>query len=167
MKLDGKLDSVRLVLNLMRKTFGSTFAEYYDGDPEAMPKSNLPALIVTQTNDTTEEGAMGEDDIVDRITIKVVLNKADDFDGDRVDPLNMTERRLRDFVGRLDGAGRYDERSIKGALRNHLLEGITAVAPTISVEYGLNPRMPGEGLADLTAEAHVTFDVQHSVYTYE
>lgn len=161
-----KQDSVRLVLDLMRKTFGSEFATYYDGDPEAIPLSNLPALIVTQTNDTTTEGQQGEDDVTDQVTIKVVLNKKDDFDGDRVDPLNMTERRLRDYVARLDAEGRYDPKSIKGALRAELLEGVTAIAPTMSVEYGLNPRVPGEGLADLTAEAHVSFGIQYSVFTY-
>lgn len=166
MKLNSKKDSVRLVLDLMRETFGSEFAEYYDGDPEAIPVSNLPALIVTQGSDTTTEGQQGEDDVADSITVKVVLNKRDDFDGERADPLNLTETRLRRYVALLDDQGQYDARSIKGALRSSLLDGVEAIAPTIRVEYGLNPRVPGNGLADLTAEAHVTFDIEHSVYSY-
>lgn len=159
-------DSVQLVLELLRETFGSEFAEYYDGDPEAIPVSNLPAIIVTQSTDNTTEGEQGEDDITDSITVKVVLNKRDDFDGDRVNPLNLTETRLRRYVARRSAEGKYDPKSIKGALRTHLLDGVAAVAPTIHVEYGINPRVPGDGLADLTAEAHVTFDIQHSVFTY-
>jgi hypothetical protein len=159
-------DNVQRMLRLMKDTFGDAFKTYYDGDPEAIPLFNLPAIIVTQTGDDTREAEMGEDDIEDRLTIKVVFNKRDDWDGDKVNPLNMTERKIRDFIAARDqDTGNYDPRTIKGALRNHALDGVTAVAGAMNVEYGINPRIAGEGLADLTAEGHVSFTIQYSVET--
>lgn len=162
-------DNVQRVLALMRDTFGDTFKEYYDGDPEAIPLFNLPCIIVTQNSDETTEAAMGQDDVEDEITIKVVLNKRDDFNGSKVDPLNMTERKIRDFISlRDETTGEYVRTSVKGAIRSDLLEGVEAVAPTLRVNYGINPRVsPNKTFADLTAEGHVTFGIQFSVDTYE
>lgn len=163
-------DNVKRILKLMKDTFGSSFATYYDGDPEAIPLFNLPAIIVTQSEDDTEEAAMGEDDIVDTITVKVVLNKMDDFDGNKVNPVNMTETKIREFISKRDQTtGRYDPKSVKGALRNHGLDGVTAVAPSLKVAYGLTPRTVGTDektqYASLTAEGHVTLTIQYSVET--
>ncbi len=157
-------DNVQRILNLMKDTFGDTFKIYYDGDPEAIPLFNLPCIIVTQTGDETTAGSWQQDDIEDRLTIKIVLNKKDDWDGNKVDPLNMTERKIRDFVAERDQAtGLYLPRTVKGAIRTMALNGITAVAGTMNVEYGINPRIAGEGLADLTAEGHVTFTISYPV----
>ena len=160
-------DTVQRVLRLMRDTFGGAFKTYYDGDPEAIPVFNLPAIIVTQTGDETSEDKQGEDKVLDAITIKVVLNKRDDFTGDKIDPLNLTERKIREFIGKRDPVtGRYDRQSVKGVIRKELFQDFTAVAPTMNVEYGVNPRVAGDGLADLTAEGHVSFTVEYPVETY-
>lgn len=159
-------DSVQQVLDLMQQTFGSEFATYYNGDPEAIPLVNLPAIVVIQTNDDTAEGQFGEDDVEDKITIKLVLNKRDDFDASRADPLNLTESKLRKYVAYRGVNGQYDPKTVKGAVRSLMLDGVEAVAPTMTIEYGINPRVPGTGLADLTAEAHVTFSIQYPVHTY-
>lgn len=158
-------------LELMEKTFGKGekgFKTYYTGDPDVIPLFNLPCIIVTQTRDDTTESQQGEDDITDTIVIKIVLNKADDYTGS-IDPLNLTEKRLRDFVGELDDEGAYKPKTVKHALRTALLDGdIEAVAPTMSVEYGLNPRnsLGKASNVEWTTEAWVTFTVQHSVQTY-
>lgn len=170
MSSDKYEDNVQRILHLMKATFGETFKTYYDGDPEAIPLFNLPAIIVTQSDDETKEAAMGEDDVTDTLTIKVVLNKMDDFDGNKVNPTNMTERKIRKFISRRDEAtGLYDPISLKGALRNHGLDGVTAVAPSLKVAYGLTPRTVGTDdktqYASLTAEGHVTFTIQYSVET--
>lgn len=156
-------------LELMQATFGKTFKTYYTGDPDVIPTFNLPCVIVTQTRDETVEAQQGEDDITDTIVIKLVLNKADDYTGSNIDPLNLTEKRLRDFVGELDDEGLYKPKTVKYALRNALLDGdVEAVAPTMSVEYGLNPRnsLGKASNVEWTTEAWVTFTVQHSVQTY-
>ncbi|WP_437770614.1 hypothetical protein [Arthrobacter sp. KNU40] len=157
----------------MRDTFGDRFSTYYDGDPESIPTFNLPCIIVTQSSAEIVESAMNEDDVTDSITVKVVLNKRDDFTGDKVDPLNLTDKRIRDLVIQRDTAtGQYDERTVVGAIRKFGIdgirqdEGITAVAPSLAIEYGINPR-PAENTnyADITAEGHVTFSIQYSLDT--
>lgn len=151
----------------MKDTFADTFKTYYDGDPEAIPLFNLPCIIVTQTTDETEEGAFAQDDVADTLTIKVVLDKREDWDGDKVNPNNMTERRIRNYIGARDPVtGLYDPRTVKSAVRSFLLDKVTAVAPKMSINYGINLReRPNEGYAGLTAEGHVTFDIQYSVNT--
>lgn len=164
--MSSRNDSVSLILDAMRDTFGSTFATYYDGEPEAIPLFNLPALIVTQPGDDTTEGAIHQDDVSDRLTVKVVLNKQDDF-GTDVDPLNLTERRLRDFIGKRDlTTGMYDTKTVKYAIRTTALANVTAIGGDVTVEYGIMPRPAlGEGYAVLTAEGHVSFTVRYSVDT--
>lgn len=164
-------DSVQRVLNLMKSTFGEEFRTYYDGEPEVIPMFNLPCIIVTQTSDTTQEESMGQDKVEDSITVKVVLNKMDDWDGDKVNPLNMTERKIRDFIGKRDDEeGNFEPRTVKGALRSNLLEDVEAVAHLMNVEYGINPRAVGPNektqYATLTAEGHVTFTIEYAVDTY-
>lgn len=160
--------TVTKVLNLMKATFGSTFEAYHDGDPEAIPLFQLPCIIVTQTTDNTVEAAQGEDDVTDQITIKVVLNKQDDFDADKVKEVNTTEKRIRDLIALRDPkTGNYAAGTVKSAIRSALLDGALAIAPTMDIEYGINPRYaPGSEYADLTAEGHVTFSVEYSVDTY-
>ena len=159
-------DTVQLVKDLMQEVFGSKFAYYYNGDPEAIPIFNLPALIVTQSGDETETGAYGQDDVNDRITIKVVMNKRDDFDAQKVKDMNTTDKRVRDLVGlRNEETGRYETQTVKAAIRTLLMKRITAVAPNLNVEYGITPRMGGEGFADMTSEGHVSFTIQYVVNT--
>lgn len=161
------------ILQLMKDTFGSDFTTYYDGDPEAIPTFNLPCLIVTQTTSDVTESAMNEDDVTDEITVKVVLNKRDDFTGDKVDPLNLTDKKIRDLVMKRDLVTRkYDDRTVVGAIRNYGIdglrqdEGIDGVAPTLKMEFGINPRPAADaGYADITSEGHVTFSIQYSLDT--
>lgn len=164
------MDSIDLVLNVVRETFGDVFKTYYNGDPEVIPRFNLPAIIVTQLRDDTTEAEMGEDDVTDQIRIKVLLDKAEDYNGGKIDPLNLTDKRLRDFVGHKSKQGDYEPTTIKYALRTMMLDGIEAIAPTMDIEYGVNPRETlgdAEGNVDWTAEAWVTFDIKYSVQTYQ
>ena len=163
---EDELDIVKRTIDLMRTTFGTTFKEYYDGDPEQIPLFNLPALIVDQTNDTTTEAAYGQDDVDDSITVKVVMDKRDDFNGDQVDPLNMTARKIRELIGKRDPVTRkYETKTVKGALRTHLLDGITALAPVVTVEYGIVPRGGDSNYATLTSEGHVKISMTYTVNT--
>ena len=161
-------DSVERVLCLMKDTFGDEFKTYYDGDPEVIPRFNLPCLIVMQTTDNTSESETGSDDVDDEIRIKLVFDKREDFDFDMTKDVDMTEKRLRKLVAGRGTDGRYLSTSVKGALREDLLDGPTAIAPTMTIQYGINPRetLGSEGNVPLTAEAWVTFTLRYAVDTY-
>ena len=165
--------SVELVIELLQATYGPAgpegrFRTYYNGDPEVIPRFNLPCIIVTQTGDSTVEGEMGEDDVTDQLIIKVLLDKRDDLTGS-IEPTNLTDKRLRELVASRDDQNEYKTGTIKRMLREALLEDVTAVAPTMDIQYGISqrPTMDDESNADWTAEAHVTFSVQYSVNTYQ
>jgi len=161
-------DPIEQIRLLAIETFGSKFKKYYDGDPEVLPSFNLPCLIVTQTKDDTTEAEQSEDDVTDSIRIKVVYDKRDDFTGSRDEAIDLTEKKLRDVVRALDENGQYAKGTIKRMLRDALLDGVTAVAPSMSVEFGINERPTfSEEDVPLTAEAWVTFAVQYSVVTYQ
>lgn len=160
------------ILRLMKDTFGETFKTYYDGDPEAIPTFNLPALIVTQTTASITTGDSASDDVEDSLTVKVVFNKRDDWTGDKVNPVELTDRKIRDFIMRRDTTTKqYDPTSVVGALRKYSIsgdrygEGITGLAEDIKVEYGINPRpTPDTSFADITSEGHVSFSVQYTIF---
>ncbi|MFF6951825.1 hypothetical protein ACFZAD_24600 [Streptomyces iakyrus] len=153
----------------MKRTFKSDFATYYNGDPERIPAANLPAIVIAQNNASVEPAAFHQDDVTDEVVIKLILNKQDDYTGE-VDPLNLTEKKLRDFVGARNAqTGQYLDKTVLGALRKYGTQGITAIAEQVSVEYGILPRsFDTDGLPDLiTAEAHVTFAIQYPVDNVE
>lgn len=168
------MNPVDRVLKIMRDTFGRSFAAYYDGDPDVIPRFNMPCVIVTQTKDDTTEGEMGEDDVADEIRIKLVLDKKDDYTGSiEVNEsgfiTNTTDKRLRTFVSRRNDKNEYETGTVKYALRTAMLDGVVAIAPTMNIQYGINERQTlGEPdkFVELTAEAWITFSIQSSVNTY-
>ena len=164
------LNSVDRIKLLMIDTFGSKFKKYYDGDPDVIPKFNLPCIIVQQVRDDTAEAEMGQDDVTDQIRIKVLYDRADDWTGATSDG-DLTEKKLRDVVGTTVTSDRqYKPGTIKHAIRKELLNrDVEAVAPTMSIEFGVNPRetLQSEENAAWTAEAWVTFGVKFSVDTYQ
>ncbi|TFC63711.1 hypothetical protein E3O62_02470 [Cryobacterium sp. TMT2-15-1] len=165
-------ESVGLVLDLMKLTFGKDVKTYYNGDPEVIPSFNLPAIIVVQLTDDTKEAQQGEDDVSDQIRIKVLRDKREDYTGDVIDPLDLTEKKIRDLIAGqefVDGSRRYKAKTVKGALRNALLDGVDAIASNMSLQYGVNPRETlgdAENNAEWTSEGWVTFNIEYSVDTY-
>lgn len=89
-------------------------------------------------------------------------------DAPKIDPVNLTEKKIRNYIAARDADGRYLDKSVKGALRVAMLEGVEAVAPTMAVQYGMNERttVNNEHNAWLTAEGWVTFGLEYSVDTY-
>ena len=54
-------DGVARVIELLKDTFGSYFKEYYDGEPENVPESMLPCIMVTSPRIDINGGATGTD----------------------------------------------------------------------------------------------------------
>lgn len=164
--------SVEHVIDLLTATFGAAgpapakFRAYLNGDPEVIPAFNLPCAIVSQTRDDTTEAAYGQDDVTDEIRIKLLFDKRDDYTG-KIELLNTTEKRLRDLVGRVNANNEYEPGTVKRMLREAFLDNVTAIAPTMSVEYGINERntLGDSDNAQWTAEAWITFTITYSVNT--
>jgi hypothetical protein len=154
-------DHAQRLLALLRDTFGDQFKAYYDDDPELIPDFNLPCLVVSQLSDATSQGAYGQDDVEEEYVIKVIYNKKDDFDS-QVKAGDLTQSKIRRAISSRDpSTGQYEAATVKGALRNYALDGIVAIAPDMSVLYGITPRL--EDI--LTSEGHVTFKITYSVNT--
>lgn len=156
-------DNVQRIVKLMKETFaGGPFKEIYDGDPEQIPVFNLPCLVVDITGDTTERGAMSQDDVTEQIVIKVIFNKKDDW-SNKVDPNNLTTRKIREIVAARDPeTGLYGDQTIKGAIRRLSTKGLTAVGEDVTVEYGIVPRVDKQNPI-ITAEGHVTVPITYTV----
>ncbi|GAA1073978.1 hypothetical protein [Tsukamurella spumae] len=156
------------ILRLLRQTFEGEgeFKEFYDGDPDQIPAFNLPCIVVDQTNEDTEAAAFGQDDTTDRLVIKVIYNKADDY-ASGINPNNLTSRKIRRVIGERDpDSGQYLPNTIKHALRHTGTEGITAIGSDLAIEYGQVPRLNGDkGI--WTQEGHVRFSVQYSTDVVE
>ncbi|AZZ51429.1 hypothetical protein C1I64_04810 [Rathayibacter festucae DSM 15932] len=148
------------VLNLMERTFGSTFKKYFDDDPGAIATFDLPCVVVTELSDVTEGAAFGQDDVTESIMIKLVFNKRDGYANDKVEEVVFNQREIRKLVGARDPlTGRFLDRTVKGAIRQYVTEGVTSVSDAMNTEYGVAPRSNGV----TTLEAHVTFTLRYSV----
>lgn len=134
------------------------FNAMYDGDPDLIPVSSLPAICVVKNMDTTSVGPTGMDKITEVIVIKVVLNKRDDWGGDS--NVQLTEKRIRDLVEARDlTTGQYLPQSIKGAFRTKLTMENVLIDQTMSFELGILPRPQDL----ITSEGHLTLTLTYQV----
>lgn len=153
-------DTVPRIIEILKDVFkGGPFKEFYDGDPELIPDFNLPCICVSKLGDSTDIETSASDQVVEQVIIKVVYDKRDDWTAD-VDPLDMTEKKIRDIIGKIDETtGHYETTTIKSALREHLDEQNMVLDDEMTVALGINPR----SAELLTAEGHVTITVKYSV----
>lgn len=155
-------DAVADIVVLLRNAFaGTDITTFYNGEPDDIPNFNLPCIVVTKKTDTTTLGATGFDVVKEQLTIKVVLNKADDL-GDGVQQENLTERRIRDYIDKRAENGDYEVATIKGALRRNLHFGTTPkrrISNDVTVEIGTLLR-PNDLI---TAEGHVGVTVTTNI----
>jgi hypothetical protein len=159
-------DTVERVVEILKTTFESgPFKEIYDGEPERIPKFNLPCLVVTLSNDANEPAQQGEDDVTEFVTVKVIFDKSDEVDKNDVKGYNSTERKIRKVIGERDpDTGRYLAKTVKGSVRQNLSAVNLVVAQRITTELGLQVRSdPKIEKPFITQEGHVTFQVDYSV----
>lgn len=157
-------DGVARIIKLLKDTFGEEFT-YYDDNPSAedIIDSNLPAIAVFETTGNIEPGATMTDDIVEQISIVVILNQKDDVGGSETE--NLTQRKLRRLVkGQYpDGhakARQYHENSIMGIIaRNYTLED-GSIQTSVATDMYVNP------ISDslTTSEAIVSVTIKRLAY---
>lgn len=151
-------DSTANILQLLKDNFGGSgyFKEFYEGDPILIGQSSLPAICVHKTHGEWGLGPTQFDELTEEVTVKVILNKKDDFGGSGNS--DLTERKLRVLVeGRDDTTGNLLPESVLGVLRTKLtsVANLTLDQGT-TVDYGVVPR-PDEVI---TSEAHVTITIR-------
>lgn len=131
-------DGVANVIKILKDTFGDYFKEYYDGEPENIPESMLPCVMVIAPSISVQMGATGTDTIEEEIRIIVNLNKKDDLGAQTNDDLTMF--RLRKLImgqkpGSQDTLTEYHDETFLAAIRRHITLGNHAVSSYVDVEF--------------------------------
>lgn len=152
-------DGVARVLELMKDTFGDYFKAYFNGQPENIPESMLPCLMVSETTGRIESGATGTDNIIETIVIILVENKKDDAGSDP--EKDLTELRLRRLVkGQYpEGSakvGQYIEKSVMYAIRTYISMSDAVLNSEIETDFDVNIR----GENTITQEAYVAITLE-------
>lgn len=132
-------DVIDRIKSLLMGTFGSSFKQYYEGDPVSIPKADLPCIILEKINTRIEPSATGTDQLAEEINIRVVLNQADDIGTNDSD--DLTAKKLRKIVEARDpSTGFFQTDTIMYSLRTNISLGGAAIDNTIDVSYDVNPR---------------------------
>lgn len=130
-------DGVARVLDLMRDTFGTFFREYYDGEPENVPESMLPCIMVVSPAIEISASATGTDDIIEQISIIVCLNKKDDKGATSNDDLTMY--RIRKIImGQDPSTKEYLPQTMMYALRKHITLSDTMIGSAVSIDFDVD-----------------------------
>ena len=143
-------DICEKILTTLQGAFGGAFRQYYDGDPVSLPEQCLPCLIVDLNDTHVTQGPTGFDRLTHTITVKVALNKKDDYGKSAVQA--TTTKKLRSYSQGQADAGGFLPQSILGVLRtDDTLRG-RIVNQDEQVRYGVVDRFESNSV---TAEAHV------------
>jgi hypothetical protein len=144
-------DGVARILELLKDTFGDSFKAYYNGQPEEIPESLLPCIMVSETTGKVSSGATGTDNILETVQIIVALNKKDDIGAPPEQ--DLTEFKLRKFVkGQDPTTGEYLPETVMYALRKHITMNDAVLSTSIDTDFDVNVR----GEDTVTQEAYVT-----------
>jgi len=147
-----------ILKEMLNKHFGDIFKFYYDGDPLFIPQQNLPCIIIETDSETPSSDATGIDKLTTEVTVKLVVNKKDDY-GKSPDTV-MWRKRLQKMVSDRDRTTRqYKDKTVFGLLRVNLTldDRFTSSVPV--VKYGVVPRPQDL----ITEEAHIELSVQETV----
>jgi hypothetical protein len=146
------------VIALMKAAFSSQFKTFYDGDPILIGESSYPAMCFLLDEQVIEVENTGQDSDVQSLTIKLVLNKKDDYGAS--DTVDLTQKKLRYMVGARDPAtGRWYDSTVLGVLRKNFTLGGTVTDQKIKVTY--RPVIRPSGMKDVdmvTQEAHIVIE---------
>lgn len=160
------LEPAQRVVTLLREVFSDgQIKAVYDGDPDVIPASKLPAICVVQINDVNENSDNHSDQVSCELQIRVVFNKRDDWRITQQED-NLTDAKIRALVEARDDTGLYLPTSIKGIIRSQLtsrMEPSSFLRRDMRFELGsvVRPTDGQDGL--LTREGVLTFTVVYMV----
>lgn len=157
-------DAVDRILAYLEGGLGNNFHRYFEGDPIHIPASLMPCICVMKLSGETKVSATGTNDLNEKLLIKVVYNKKDDYGSNFIDDkVDFTERKLRRLVsGRDPNTAAFLPGSIFGILMTNITLGNVVIRMELADDYGIDyrPETPdpkGEYL--LTSEAYITVDL--------
>jgi hypothetical protein len=144
-------DGVARIIELLKDALGDGYT-YFNGQPEEIPESLLPCVMVSETVGKVESHATGTDLLTETIMIIIALNKKDDILGP--DPnIDLTEFKLRKLVkGQHPDTGEYLPETVMYALRKHITMSDSILKTDITTDFDENVR----GEETVTQEAYVT-----------
>jgi len=144
-------DGVARVLELLKNTFGDDpIKGYFNGQPNDIPESMLPAIMVSETAGRIDSGATGTDRITETILIVIAMNKKDDL-GAPAD-IDLTEFKLRKLVKGQDPITmEYLPQTVMYAIRKHITMDDAVLNSSISTDFDVQIR----GSDTVTQEAYV------------
>jgi hypothetical protein len=147
------VNTATALLNLLKAKYkDGTVKSFYEGDPIQIPDAAYPAIIVEKISARVGVDASGMDKMIENLVIKIVMNKKEDLGQD--DTVDMTERKLREFVEGRDDNGLYASNTILNLIRTMLtLEG-RVVNNDTNISYDVIPL--GGGRARSEADITVT-----------
>lgn len=151
-------DICERVLKTLQNSFGAAFKEYYDGDPVSIPEQNLPCIIVELNSSKDVQTATGMDDLTHTITIKIALNKKDDYGKSAREV--TTSKKLRAYAQAQADPSGFDPKSVLGILRTDYTLSGRIIDQTVEVRYGTVERFLSN---TVTAEAHVILTAKELV----
>lgn len=135
-------DALTRIMTVMRNTFGTNFKAYYEGDPLQIPKANLPCVIVEAQAGRVDLDATTTDRLQSQINIRLVFDKADDYNASPEQ--DLTERKLRRLVeARNPETNQFLPNTVLGALRVNFTLGSNLIENDMDWEYDLQPRAEG------------------------
>ena len=154
------------VLELLRGQYGDYFNAYFDGDPEEIGISMLPALCVVAGSSRIRQGATGQDRVQQELIIKIILNKMDDFGAPET--ADLTEKKLRNLVLARAADGTWDTSAMAYYLRTQLSMNNTVVGNDIDIDpvTALRPTDQGRGVPMVTSELHISILTEQIVNVF-
>lgn len=145
------------IIEKLKDIFEDTFKMYFDEDPIAIGKSQLPAIVVEQATGNVTAGPTGLDRSTEVIQITIITNKRNDFGASN--EINETKTQLKRWVASRDATtGLWTDKSLLGIIRkNFTLDGVV-VGQEIAIDYEISARpntntQEKEGI--LTSEAYI------------
>lgn len=159
----------RRILELLQNGMGDAFHAYFDGEPVALARSLLPALIVDLQRSEPLVAATRQDKWRHTITVKIAVDKMDDANmgqatgASKIIPVPSVNK-LRELIfARGMITGNYVTNSVMGVLRRNMTMEGAAIDQTITAEWGINERPGFDNVNVITSEVHLTLQITETI----
>lgn len=153
-------DGVARVIKLLKNTFGDTFRAYFDGEPEIIPESLYPCIMVTSPSIRIATDSSATDGLQEVVTIIMSVNRKD-FLGASSDA-DMAEYWLRKrIIGQDPSTSQYLPDTVMYAIRQNVTLDDAAIGNEVAVDFGQQERaFNREGERTSTQEAYIELDIE-------